>query len=433
MNLFRHFHESHETQFIENNLSRAFTICLQQDLLFFSEYLREIISPEDYYYLFSHYDKDSKYIVDLQLDTSNIELSGIKKIYAVAMTGDEHLNMKDFLELNANGQKDKNITDIWILIKDIVFVIEVKRTNENCKQQLYNQIFPLMESNADVAVEPVNFSWPHTLRIMERIANIRQMRADNSLFVTDFLSLCERRYPEWFPSKPFHLLPSLTNRTNKTNHAREKRLRQIIQQSGEQILGYHDRMAIACKFSWASEIIPYFRTLNKTDYLTFMIWPGNTKGQGYSIYNKPLKWVKKNKIQVGDNTFEIDTEYQLKFCHFNKHITSLDFNDNDLIKATNTPDNFYHKSGKWDIDRWPDFEKFMDSHFKPEFNWRELSNWEKHFPDTDRSYFTISFGFATELWVPYSYFQEIDRLPSDFSLPAQFIKDIVHAYRNLLD
>ena len=133
LNLFRYFHESHETQFIENNLSRAFAICLQQDLLFFSEYLRGILDDEDYDYLFSHYDEDSKYTIDLQLDTNSIELSDVKKIYAITMTGDEHLNMNDFLQLKANGQKDKNITDIWMVIKDMVFVIEVKRTNENCK------------------------------------------------------------------------------------------------------------------------------------------------------------------------------------------------------------------------------------------------------------------------------------------------------------
>jgi hypothetical protein len=126
-----------------------------------------------------------------------------------------------------------------------------------------------------------------------------------------------------------------------------------------------------------------------------MIWPGNTKGQGYSVYNKPLGWIKKGTMQVGKDTFEIDTEYQLKFCHFNKYICSIDFNDNDLLKPTHTADNFYHKSGKWDIDRWPDFKKLMDSHFKPEFNWRELSQWEKHFPDTVRSCPGIKWSIST--------------------------------------
>jgi hypothetical protein len=433
LNLFRYFHESHEAHFIENNLSRAFAICLQQDLLFFSEYMREIVVKEDYYYLFSHYEKDSRYIVDLQLDTSAVELSGVKKIYAIAMTGDEHLNMLDFMELKPDSLKDKNITDIWILIKDMVFVIEVKRTHENCKQQLFNQIHPLIVNNPDIIVQPVNLSWPHTLRIMERVDNMRQMREDNAAFIPDFLSLCERRYPEWFPSKPFYQLPPLAAHTSKTVNARDKRLRQIIQQSGEQILGYNDRMAISCKFHWASEIIPYFRTHKKVDYLTFMIWPGNTKGQGYSVYNKSLDWTKKDRLQVGNDTFEVDTEYQLKFCHFNKYITSIDYSDADLITPTHTPNNFYHKSGKWNIDRWPEFEQLMDSHFKPEFNWREKSNWEKHFPDTDRSYFTVSFGFATELWIPYTHFQELDKLPGDFTVPAKFIKDIKAAYRHLLD
>lgn len=434
LNLFRYFHESHESQFIENNLSRAFAICLQQDLLFFSEYLRGVIVDEDdYHYLFSYYDKDSRYTVDLQMDISSVELSGIKKIYAIAMTGDENLSMTGFWELKANSLKEQSITDVWILIKDMVFVIEVKRTNENCKQQLFNQIQPLLEANPGIKVEAVNFSWPHTLRVMERIANMRDMRGDSSTFIPDFLSLCEKRYPEWFPSKPFYQLPGLKVHTRKTITARDKRLRQIIQQSGQQILGYRDRMAIACKFSWASEIIPYFKTHGQVDYITFMIWPGNTKGQGYCIYNKPLDWTNKGTLQVGTELFELDTEYHLKFCHFNKYITSLDYNADDLIQPTHTAKNFYDRSGKWDIERWPDFEHFMDGHFKPGFDWREKSSWQKHFLDTDRTYFTISLGFATELWIPYTYFQEIDKLAGDFTIPAGFINSIVAAFRYLLN
>lgn len=433
LNLFRYFHESQESHFIENNLSRAFAICLQQDLLFFTEYLREVMLDDDYNYLFSHYDQDSRYIVDLQLDTSSTELSGMRKIYAIAMTGDEFLDMSDFLSLKANEDKDKNITDVWIMIKDIVFVIEVKRTHENCKQQLCNQIQPLLVSNQGIPVEPVNCSWPHTLRIMERIANIRQMRGDSSCFVNDFLVLCERRYPSWFPSKPFFLLPKLSAKSHKDNTARDKRLRQIILQSGEQILGYHDRLAISCKFPWASEIIPFFRTHKNEEYLNFMIWPGNTKGQGYHVYNKSLNWTKKGDLQIGDQTFEMDTEYELKFCHFNRYITGLNFNDDNLKKPTHTPNNFYHKSGKWEIERWSEFEQLLDDHFKPEFEWRKKCNWEKHFPDTDRTYFTVSFGFATEVWIPYTHFQEIDKTANDFSVPATFIRELISSLKYLLD
>jgi hypothetical protein len=433
LNLFRYFHESQDAQFIENNLSRAFAICLQQDLLFFTEYLREVVREDDFKYLFSHYDQDSRYVVDLQLDTGSTELSGLRKIYAIAMTGDERLDMNDFLLLGANGDKDKNITDVWILIKDFVFVIEVKRTYENCKQQLANQLAPIREANPGIPVIPVNFSWPHTLRIMERIANIRQMRNDNSSFVSDFLRLCEQRYPWWFPSKPFFVLPKLSSTSKKDNTAREKRLKQILQQSGQEILGYHDRMAISCKFAWASEIIPYFRIHKNIEYLNFMIWPGNTKGQGYHVYNKPLDWTKKKSLQIGQQVFEMDTAYELKFCHFNRYVTGLNFDDSNLIEPTHTQHNFYHRSGKWEIERWSEFEQLLDVHFRPEFNWRDKCNWEKHFPDTDRTYFTVSFGFATEVWIPYTFFQDIDRLPGDFTEPANFIRQMIGSLSHLLD
>jgi hypothetical protein len=433
LNIFRYFNESHEAEFIENNLSRAFAICLQQDLLFFSEYIRAIAKSDDYEYLFSHYESDSRYIVDLQMDTGNVELAGINKIYAIAMTGDENLDMKNFMQLSPTADKDRNITDVWILIKDIVFIIEVKRTFENCKQQLYNQIHPLIITNDAIDVVPLNFSWPHTLRVMERVSNLQQMRNSESGFIKDFLVLCERRYPEWFPSKPFNQLPALSAHSTKTIHARDKRLRQIIQQSGEQILGYNDRMAISAKFGWASEIIPDFRTLNQIDYIVFFVWPGNTKAQGYSVYNKSLDWVKKPMLTVGGQQFELDTSYHMKFCHFNKYITALSFDDGSLVKQINTPDNFYHRSGKWDIEKWPEFELFMDAHFKEDFEWRKKCDWEHHFPDSDRNYFTVSFGFETELFVPYKYWQEMDKFSNDFTKPSLFIKELVLGLSKLIE
>jgi hypothetical protein len=433
LNIFRYFNENHEAHFIENNLSRAFAICLRNDVLFFSEYLRGIVTPADYHYLFGHYEKDSKYLIDLQTNTGDIDVSDIKTIYAVAMTSNGKLSMEDFLGQQCGVNDEKNITDVWVLIKDIVLVIEVKRTWENCKQQLYNQIYPLISKNDGIKVNPVNFSWPQTFEVMERVINIRQMRQENLSVVNDFLSLCEQRYPYWFPTQAFYNLPPLSINTKKSTVARDKRLRQIIQQSSEQILPYSDRMAISFKTAWASEIIPDFRNHTQGEYLVFTIWPGNTKTQGYPIYgNQKMDWVKKDKLQVGERLFEIDTLYHMKFSHFNRHITSFDFGDADLLKPVNTAPNFYHKSGKWNIENWPKFEAFMDEHFKPDFNWRGKCNWKKYILDTERTYFTVSFGFTTDLWVPYKEIQDIDRSAAEFDQPVKFLEDIVRGFKSLL-
>ena len=76
LNLFRFFNESDEKEFIENNLSRAFSICLSNNGFFLSEYIKGIVSQEDYDYLFSSISEDAKYSIDLQIDTALIDKVG---------------------------------------------------------------------------------------------------------------------------------------------------------------------------------------------------------------------------------------------------------------------------------------------------------------------------------------------------------------------
>ena len=54
LNFFRYYNES-ASEFIGNNLSRALALCLQHDSLFFSRYIQEIVSFEDFGYLFNYH------------------------------------------------------------------------------------------------------------------------------------------------------------------------------------------------------------------------------------------------------------------------------------------------------------------------------------------------------------------------------------------
>ncbi|SDC23776.1 hypothetical protein [Pedobacter soli] len=433
LNIFRYYNESNSSEFIENNLSRAFAICLESDTLFFSKYIQAIVEKDDYDYLFNHYEDGSVYQIDLQVNTNSLEVSGLKKVYAVAMTADRNLDMGDFLSLEASVSKEINLTDVLITIKDIAIVIEVKRNTFDCKQQLFDQVVPLVSSGQQISVVPVNFSWKHTMVLMEQVANLMQFRGGRSRMLDDFIALAEIRYPYWFSSRPFHQLPSLADSSQKSVHARNLRLKQIINHSAQKILDYADRMAIGINFGWASEIIPFFQQHRGDDYVVFTIWPGNTKSQGYHIYDKPLSWIERKSLMIGDISFELDLEYHIKFCHFNRFVTSLDFGPEQLLKPLNTAKNFYDKSGKWDLKDWNEFELLMDEHLRSEFNWREKCGFDKHFVKTDRNYFTVSFGFMVDLYVPYKIFQQLDTDLNNYSAPSGFIDQLVDAYSHLLD
>lgn len=377
-------------------------------------------------------DAEFRYEIDLQVNTNSIEVSDLKKIYAIAMTADQNLNMDDFHELTPSMAKETNFTDVWIVIKDIAFVIEVKRYSENCKQQLYDQIVPLQNTEDALLVIPVNFSWKHTMEIMEQVANIQRMQGHKNSLINDFIDLAEVRYPHWFPSKAFSQLPALSIGSNKSRYIRQLRLKQIINHSSHKVLDYNNRMAIGVNFGWASEIIPYFEQLDGKDFVTFTIWPGNTKGQGYHIFDKSLDWTRKKQLLIGEDFYNIDIEIHVKFCHFNKHITSLDFSQQILLKPINTAQNFYNKSGKWNRDKWVEFELFMDEYFASEFDWKKQCEFDQHFSNTSRTYFTVSFGFTVDLYIPYKKLQQIDFEIDHNERSSKLVDDIVDGYSRLI-
>ena len=432
LNIFRFFNESTEKEFIENNLSRAFSICLANSSFFLNEYIQAIVTEEDYEYLFSSISKDTKYLIDIQVDTETIEKESFRKIYAVAMTSDKNLDMGDFFN-QPEFKGKKNITDITISIKDIAIIIEVKRTGEDCKAQLYNQVLPFI--NEDYNVIPKRFSWQEIVKLMEKIKHVQHLVSKSSVFISDFLQLSEIRFPDWFEPKPFNVLPFSSQYGNQAYIQLAKRMRQALSASKYDLLGYTDRLGISVPFGWSSEVIPGFHSYKSDpkDYIAFYIWPGNTKQQGYQIFNKSLDWQNKKTLSIDNIEYDLEIVHNVKLCHFNRYVSGINFTDHDVIKPLHTSDNFYNQSGKWNNNKWDDFEKLLDEHFKPEFKWREHCNWTDNFINTDRSYFTMSLGYEVCVFIPYNYIQSIDKNEKDIVNVSEFINKVADAFETLMN
>lgn len=431
LNIFRFFNESTEKEFVENNLSRAFSICLTNNSFFLNQYIQAIVSSADYEYLFSSISEDTKYSIDIQVDTTTIEKESFGKIYAVAMNSDKALSMDDFFQQPEFGYK-KNITDIIISIKDIAIIVEVKRTGEDCKAQLYNQILPFIKENYKVI--PKRFSWQETVKLMEKIKHVQHLVSQSSVFINDFLQLSEIRFPDWFEPKPFNVLP-FSSQHGSINHIQiAKRMRQALSGSKYELLTYTDRLGISVPFGWASEIIPEFHSYDNDikDYVAFYIWPGNTKQQGYQVFSKSLDWQNKNMLSIDNHEYELEVVQNVKLCHFNRYVSGINFTDQDVRKPLHTPDNFYNQSGKWNNDKWEDFEKLLDDHFIPELRWREHCNWTDNFVNTDRSYFTMSLGYEVAVLIPYNHFKSIDKTENDIIKVSEFINKISDALETLI-
>ncbi len=439
LNIFRFFNESTEKEFIENNLSRAFSLCLTNNSFFLNEYIQDIVTPEDYQYLFSSISSDTKYFIDLQIDTATIEKESYKTVYAVAMTSDRSLNMDDFFTQPEYSDK-KNITDILITIKDIAILIEVKRTGEDCKAQLFNQVLPFIKEKDKFEVKAKRYSWQEVVLILEKVKHVQQLVSQSSVFINDFLELSEIKYPEWFEPKSFNVIPFTAQSRTPNNTQLMKRMRQALagvsQIAGDdyQLLPYNDRLGISVPFGWASEVIPEFDSYDDAikDYVVFYIWPGNTKQQGYYIFNKPLDWTSKRTLSVDGTEYELEIVYNVKLCHFNRYVAGINFYNSYVSKPLHTADNFYNQSGKWNSDSWKDFEQLLDEHFKPEFNWRDKCKWDDNFTNTDRSYFTMSLGFEVCVYIPFANFKSIDKTETDITKVSDLINRIVIAFKDLI-
>jgi hypothetical protein len=433
LNLFRFYNENQDQEFIENNLSRALAVCLKSSNIFLNEFLKSIITAEDHDYLFRVYSSDAACEVDIQVDMNSIDQASYKKAYAVAITSNKHLDISSFASCKMNDDKQKNVCDIFISLKDIAIVIEVKKTGEDCVEQLYNQVCLFKKDADNLSVIPRSLPWQSIISISEKAANLQRFFGNYPFFLDDFIKLSETRYPEWFEPKPFSVLPYSSKNDSPEHYHLTTRLRQALAASDYEVLGYNDRLGIAVPFKWASEILPHFETHDKEQYLIFYIWPGNTKGQGYNVFYKSIDWIKADTITIDGKGYEIETAYQIKFCHFNRYIVSLVYYDKDIKLDTHTTENFEEYSGKWNEDSWEEFEEWMDKHFTAEFNWREKSNWGKFFLNTDRTYFTMSLCFEVGIYMPYRELQIIDNNEDGFVQIARKINSIALALKNLIN
>jgi hypothetical protein len=173
--------------------------------------------------------------------------------------------------------------------------------------------------------------------------------------------------------------------------------------------------------------------------LNAYIWPANTKGQGWQVYDKPMDWVKKKQLKAGGYTFDLEILYEVKFCHFNRFVSSFQFSDAQLAPGMrlHTMENFqetgkYKRYGEGEY-TWPRLAEWLDDFFIDSFDWRKASDWKGNFEESDRSYLTVSFGFQAKCIIPYERLQQIDKQIADYEKISELFSDIVDAYASLLN
>lgn len=441
LNIFRAFSQKEDKHIIEDNLSRALVLCLKHDYLFYHEFLKLVLHKDDYRHLFSHYNPDSQSTLDIQRDLSVISAREYHKIYAIALT-DKSYDMMDFLtSYQYSRQKNyRPYTDIFIAINDILLVVEVKRSNEDCRQQLYNQLHQLyMEENENKVeirkekVIPRSFSWERFVEMAMHVSNFKQVAIGKSIFLNDFISLLQRFNSKWIPIQPLSIL----NNNSENDRLRYLRLETAINAASSDIpvLGHADRIGFDFEEPWASELLYWRgRDENNKKSLIISMWPGNTKGQGWSLYYKNnLKWRKKSHISIQGIEYPLVHEYHIKFTSFQKFFTGIDFDDSDLKTGNGicNAENFKNYSGRVKRKNWSRLEDFFDKAFAPEFAWKKHCLWKDKIIDSDKTQFDVSFGFRCYVNIPYQQVQDIDTEVKNGVGLNQFVIDAYRAFKEL--
>ena len=445
LRLFRFFSESENEQYLENNLSRAFAICLQREPALLLSFLTEILSPSDQEKVLSIPPNEERIQVDIQQRVKDLEVASISTIYAVAMSG-EDFDEAAYEAIEARTATDNPITDLIISIRDILIVIEVKRTLENCLAQLKEQVLKIRENveSADLQIHFRSFCWKTATKLFQNIDHLYQLTGHPHSYSGELYNLIATRFNEWLDTRPFKYIDYKFSAPDSEKWIAGERLKQAMQQVQQQVEQYetsfsNNRNSWQVPFNWASEVLAGMQANEgKSPALVLSMYPANTKGQGWSIFNRedPIGWMNQRTLTVAGDQHTIEYGLHIKFAGFQgRYISGLFIYDagtiNHLKESLYTDENF-RRSGKYKRHQWDEFAAFFDQVFPPEYNWKSKMHWEDKFVKSGRNEFSVSFGFEVYVYIPYSKLQELDQSQDDLAAVGAYLEEAVTALGGLI-
>ena len=351
LNIFKTYTKKNRSYQLENDLTRALAICLQEDALFFHEVLKTIIDDSDLYNrLFEDLDGDTEVQIEIQKRTSLIE--EFDKVFAVSLSESA---MSNFWQQNHNSEYDP-ICDLVITINNILIVVEAKRDNIDCTSQLYNQILNIFNKqnkpfeNNQEAITPFDLNWKKLMAIAVKVASFEKTTGNTNRFLTDFIQLVKEHNFSWLPETP---IGSLKNVNAKSIFRRIESAIIKFCDNNEAIekLAYRDRLGTTFTKGWANEVL--FNVDKKTGDLVVEIYPGNTKGQGYHIFRNEPQF--NPQLNIDGESYAIEKNYHIKLMG-QSYITGLWLDEDDFKKNLYTKRNFHKYTGRVRREAWKETE-----------------------------------------------------------------------------
>lgn len=421
LNIFKSYTNKNRTYQLENDLTRALAISLQEDALFFHEVFKEILKGTNFYnQLFESLDSETHIIIDIQKKASQI--SNFDHIFAISLSESE---ISNFWEQTYNRNYDP-ICDLVIQINNIVLVFEAKRDNVNCTAQLYNQILNITnkesqhqefsEVNYGKVITAFDFNWSRLMAIAVKVSSFEKTINSQNRFLSDFIQLVKQHNFRWLPEPSISALQP-TNTAAITRRL-ESTIEEVAKDKKFSKLNYSGRLGFEIFKEWAKEILFWIKDNGN---LGASIYPGNTKGQGYGLFTNNPEFNQSLKI-FGDE-YSINYRYHIKFTSFQKFFQGLWFNESKLKKPLYTKENFHKYTGRKKRGKdWADIEKLFDESL--DFNWKEKCDWKNSMIDSGRNQFDMSFGYEVYIEIPFRKLKELDQNQSDLTNLIALVREI---------
>jgi len=431
LNIFIPYSKEYRTYQLENDLTRALAITLTEDSLFFHEFLKKIFEETPFYgQLFDSMESNIKISIEIQKNTKDIK--NFDHIFAISLSESKLKDFWGYLIKNNNYLDYEYICDLTIKINKILLIIEIKRDDVNCTEQLFYQIKNICKKNKQEVCKKIitayDLNWEKLLKIAIRVLNFERSFNKKNTFLYNFIQLIESHNRNWLPETPINSL------NPKDEALLKRRIESAINKTSKQHkkiekLDYNDRLGISFPKKWANEILFNFSELGD---LEITIYPGNTKGQGYKIFNNKTYF--SEKIQILNKAYDLEKKYHIKFTSFQRYFSGLWFEEKDLKKELYTKENYYLYTGRIKKERWKEIEFFLDDHFKKNFNWKALADWNSKVINSGKTQFDISFGYQIYFNIPFNDLKAIDKKQKDIQNLSRLILEIFTKFQdNLLN
>jgi len=430
LNVFNTYTKVERVYQLENDLTRAFAICLQEDALFFYEVLKVILNDDKQLdLLFSNTEVENKVNINIQVNSSNI--NSFDKIIAVSLSEFE-MDVNEFAKQTHLDEYDP-ICDIVIELNDIVIIIEAKRDGVDCTAQLYNQAFNILRNGYDIEnfnelVEPRDLNWKKLMQITSKVSSFQKTVGQVNRLTLDFINLVKGHNPNWLPETPIAALS--LHQSNAIRRRVESTLNYLEISHGFKKLMYSDRLGLVFNKPWAQEILFY---VSEKGDLAITVYAGNTKAQGWHLFAREVEIAK--NLCVDGTDYILHQGCHIKLTSFQKFFAGLWVNDQYFKKpGLYSKENYFNYTGRRIKSKghWIELEQLFDEYFLETYDWRSKLNWQQKVIGTNKTQFDISFGYELYMVIPFEELKKIDSSATNLNGLADLIKSCYKAFEEEL-